>query len=261
MNSSRFFALTLLAVQCLYCHSQVATPVKQTSATKDPLAISVLTSSLAAMGSANVSTTAAVVQATISFPDKSTATLTTKSIGFSQVRHEFAKGSTASTQIVNQGSGQTLINGKTRKLPLWEANRGQQHIPAFSKMADYQNPNVNVTYVGLETINGQKAHHIKLTGLVTATDPTSADIDEAMSTFHIFVDAQTLYVAKIQDFDFSPETPTNRSVVETYFDDYRLTNGVSIPFHAVRYVAGQKYCEINLQSVTLNATVAAADFQ
>lgn len=127
------------------------TPVGQTSvaqmptAKKDPTAVSIVASSLAAMGTGAATSSAAIVEGAVTFSDGSSQTVTTKSIGFDRVRHELSGGKNIVTHVTNQGDGYTLIGSTRRTLPLWDATRGQEHIPAFTRMADYQNAQLSRT--------------------------------------------------------------------------------------------------------------------
>ena len=82
-------------------------------------------------------------------------------------------------------------------------------------MADYLNPNLQAQYVGLENVNGTPAHHLRLSML--PTDGTPVQIEDLTSEFHVWIDQSSLLVVKTRSFDFSPETPQNRSPVDIYF--------------------------------------------
>jgi hypothetical protein len=82
-----------------------------------------------------------------------------------------------------------------------------------------------------------------------------------ISEFHVFIDQASHLVVKSISYQFSPDAIENRSSVETYYDDYRLVQGVLLPYHSIRYVAGQKDSEISLKSITLNVGIPDSDFQ
>jgi hypothetical protein len=111
----------------------------------------------------------------------------------------------------------------------------------------------------LEQINGLPAHHIRLS--MFPTDSTPAQIEDLISEFHVWIDQTSLYVVKTRCFNFSPEAIQNRSPVEVYYSDYRLQDGAQVPFHLIRYVDGRKDSEIVFSTISLNAAVAATDFQ
>ncbi len=70
-------------------------------------------------------------------------------------------------------------------LPLWVTQyHYPEHIPAISQMADFGSANMAVSYVGLETVQGAPAHHIRFT--LVPGDGTPANmrsLDKRISCF------------------------------------------------------------------------------
>ena len=93
------------------------------------------------------------------------------------------------------------------------------------------------------------------------SDETPAEVEDVMSELHVYVDQASLMVIRIRTFDFSPETPVNRTPVDTDFGDYRQQDGALIPFRMTRYVDGQKESVIVLDKISLNASVSDSDFE
>ena len=234
--------------------------IAQQSPPRDPQALVILSQALASMTASSSAVLDTVAEGTVVWADGKAATITIKSKGSDRLRHEINSASERITYVINQGKGYGVHNGKKRELPPWvTAYRRPEHIPSFSRLADFVRPNMKVAYVGLEDIAGRPAHHIRLAAL--PTDDTPAEIEESISEFHVFVDAESMLLVKTLGFDFSPEAIENRSPVETYYSDYRPVAGLLIPHRITRYVAGQKDCEITLTSVLLNVGLADSEFE
>jgi hypothetical protein len=238
--------------------STTSTP--QTTTQRDPVAVSILTKTQATLTASWITVQDALLQGTYTDAAGNTGTITIKCKGSALLRNELLLNGVSYTAISNNGRGQATQDGKTKKLPVWTTQYLRpEGVPAFWRPADFALPTTNVSYIGLEQVNGSSAHHIKLTSL--PTDGTPPDIEAIISEFHVFIDSQTGLVLKTWSYDFSPVIIENRTLVETYFGDYRQINGVAIPFHTVRFVAGQKFSEIVLSSAQVNAGLSDAEFQ
>src|SRR5207249_3003952 len=106
---------------------------------------------------------------------------------------------------------------------------------------------------------GAAAHHLRLSML--PTDSTPPEMEDLMSEIHVWIDQSSSLVLKIRTFDFSPETPQNRTPVDTLFGNYQQVSGAMIPFRLVRYIAGQKDSDIVFTNISLNASNPDSDFE
>ncbi len=227
---------------------------------RDPQALAILTQSQAAMASSLAAIQDALAQGTIAFADGRTGTLTIKSKGSDRLRHEVNVDGRQTVVVTNRGKGHTILGGVRRPLPLWvAAYQRPDHIPALSRLSDFVQPNAKIAYLGLVEVAGRPAHHIRLSA--SPTDGTPAEIEEIISEFHVFVDAQSGLLVKTMGYDFSPEIIENRTPVETYYTDYRSLGGLLIPYHLSRHVRGQKFYEITLTNVALNVGLADTEFE
>jgi hypothetical protein len=162
--------------------------------------------------------------------------------------------------VTNGGNGFVIMQGVRHILPGWTAKyRRPEHLPSLSLIADYQNSNLQLQYVGLENVNGSLAHHLSLSML--PSDGTPSDMEAVISESHVWIDATSSLVVQTRTFDFSPETPENRTPVDTYLGNYRPQGGALIPFHVTSYVSGQQYSDMVLTSINLSATIPDSDFQ
>jgi hypothetical protein len=216
-------------------------------------ALVTVSAALSTMGNPDRIAKHSVAKGTISFADGSKGTLSLESYGPRDIQSSVVVNGETLGLSSSEGRGQSTRNGKTSTLPSWITEyQGPEHIPALSRLSLSGNPNVNTEHVGVETLNGNSVHHVKLTAV--AADETSQKLEEHNSEFHAFIDEKTNLVVKINSYIFSPDTVTNRSLVETYYTDYRTVNGIAVPFHIVRNISGQKDSEIDLNEVTIGET-------
>ena len=227
---------------------------------RDTQALAILAQSYAVMAPQGGGVQDALLAGNIVRADGTTGSMTIKSKGVDRLRHEISLGGRQFVYVLNGGRGYALRGGTRHGLPLWvTAYQRSEHIPPFSRLIDFLRPNMNVVYVGLEDVGGRQAHHIRLSAL--PTDGTPARIEELISEFHVFVDAQSMLVVKTQSFLFSPAAIENRSPVDTYYSEYRSVAGLLVPYRVTRYVSRQRESDITLTSVQLNVGLSDSEFQ
>lgn len=228
---------------------------------RDPQALTVLAQVLAVLAPGGVAAVQdALIQGTYTTDDGTQGTITFKYKGSSLLRHELNLPGAQQALLLRNGEAYSISNGQKTKLPPWTHRyRRSELIAPFSRLADYSLTQTNVVYVGLETLSGRQVHHIRLSSLTT--DDTPAQLQDLISEFHLFVDAQTGLMTKTITYDYSPTVMQNRTAVENYYDNYLPTNGLLVPNHITRYIYGQKFAEITLTSVQTNVGLSDSDFQ
>jgi hypothetical protein len=253
MHRSAVFLFSLLAV---------AFPIQAFAQTvqRDSQAVAVLAQAQAAMGAATAPVADTVAIGNVAYWDGRTGTVRIETKGIGRLRFETTLDGKTNTVVVSAGRGYSLEGATRRKLPVWVTQYLRvEHLPALSRIADYLQPNTKLAYLGVETVSGRAAHHIRISA--APTDNTPADIEDLISEFHVFVDCESLQVLKTITFDFSPEIIENRSQVETYYSDYRDIGGLLVPFRVTRYVSGQLFSETTFTSIATNVGVPDGDFQ
>ena len=227
---------------------------------RDPQAISLLAQSLAVNAGAAGRVQDSVAEGTVAWLDGTTSPIILKTKGQDGLRYEFSSGGVQTVSVFSGGRGHTSRNGDRRNLPPWAtAYLRSMHIPAFSRLGDFARGGMNVIYVGLEDVNGQPAHHIRL--FASPADQTPPEIEEIISDFHLFLDARSLLIVKTLSYDYSPDVIENRTLVETYLEDYRAVGGLAVPHRITRFIYGQEQMRIILTSVRLNVGLPDSEFQ
>lgn len=252
--------LNLMAICICLVGAAVLPAQAQKPVSRDSQALALLIQSLAINGGPASWLQDTVAEGSIAWPDGTVGTIRLKTKGLDRLRSEVTIAGSQTISVTRAGSGNTNKDGQRQDLPPWvTAYQRPIHLPALSRLADIANPQMNVLYVGLEEVNGLPAHHIRL--FASPTDETPAEIEEMISDFHLFLDSQTLLIVKTLSYDFSPEIIENRTLVATYFADFRPVGGLVIPHRIERYIYDEKHLEINLTAVQFNVGLPDSEFQ
>jgi len=85
-------------------------------------------------------------------------------------------------------------------------------------------------------------------------------LDQLISEFHVYLDTKTLRVIKTSNWAFAPDAIENRSLWETYYDNYQTVAGVLVPMHISHFMAGSRLDDWNFTSVFSDVPVADGEF-
>ncbi len=260
------FSFLLTSIVFFSTSALQAGTTAQFTITKDPQALVIVQKALAAMGGS---------QALLAYQDSlATGTLTTyaggnqfkypitlKCKGTQETRVEVLKPEGTNIRILNQGVAAiqrpdgTIRNLLTNNTVAERVN----HIPLLSILADYQNADISVQYLGTAQVSGQTADIVAVSFIPTA-DPTQGPIYASMTQTLFFVDQATGVVDKIQYTDYAENDPSSTQKVEVYFGNYQAVNGISVPFHQTIFTDGNLESDIMLQSVSFNVGLTDAEF-
>jgi hypothetical protein len=125
--------------------------------------------------------------------------------------------------------------------------------PGLSLQAVANDPEVSILYAGQESREGVALHHLRLYRTVANQTPQiTADI-QRLSATDLYLDAAShlpliLAFQTHPDDDFGVEIP-----VEVQFADYRLVNGVRVPFRMQKFLQGTLLLDITLSGATVNS--------
>jgi hypothetical protein len=244
-------SLVLVLPVLLSCLLLAQYPQRLSYPTKDLTALTAATASLTAMGNPATALVPTEATGTITFAGGRKGSVTLKSTGPKDLESTVSVEGDILVFKVSDGQGFTSRNGKRSELPAHIAtSQGPEFLPAFSRLALANSADINLKYVATEELDGHKVHHLRLTNL--GADSKQQALEDASSEFHAFIDLETNLVVKTNTYLLSPDTETNRALVETYYSDYRQVNGVAVPFKISRSIAGQKNSEIAFDQVIVN---------
>jgi hypothetical protein len=257
MQVASFFAvLFLLAAQSSPQQTPTADAAIQVTVTRDPQSLSLLAQCSSSMGASGVIPDIyAEGTITPTNPKSPSASVVLKSKGTDRVRTEISSTSGGQTHVINNGRGFSLISGQRKNLAAHAtAYFRPEHLSAYACSIDVARTNVSVSYVGLENLAAASVHHVIFHA--ASSDP----LDQLISEFHVYLDTKTLRVVKTANWAFAPDAIENRSLWETYYDNYQPVAGVLVPMHISHFVAGSKLDDWNFTSVLSDVRVADGEF-
>jgi hypothetical protein len=119
---------------------------------------------------------------------------------------------------------------------------------------------VSILYTGVETREGVALHHLRLFRTVPGqTAKMTAEIQH-LSTVDLYLDAGS-YLPLVLAFQTHPDNDLNLDIpVEIQFADYRLVNGVKLPFHIQKFLQGTLLLDITLSGAAVNSGLSDSLF-
>lgn len=257
-------ATYLLLLSALTLNAGTATP--QFTISKDPQAISIAQKALAAMGGAQAILNYQDSQATgryTLYADRNPVTfsITIRCKGTQKTRVEIQKPNGATVRIVNQGQGviERPIGTVVHLLMNNTSAERINHIPLFSILGEYQNGNISLQYQGTAQVSSRTAMVVALS-LVPSTDPAQAPAYASMTQTLFYTDQITGLVDKIQFVNHAENDPNSTEKVEIYFTDWRIVNGISVPYRQTTYTDGNLGSDLVLESVEFNLGLLDSEF-
>jgi|SRR5579859_168683 len=248
--------LVLSFVLILSSSPQLSSQQSPTTVTRDPQALSILTQCSSAMGASSTAPDIyAVGTITPSNPQNPSASVVLKSIGTDRVRSEINLPSGQQIYVLNNGRGFSLISRLKKYLPTHSTLYSRpEHLSAFACGIDLTRLNVGVSYVSTETLRASPVHHLVFAA--ASPDP----LQKLISEFHIYLDTKSLRVVKTANWVFAPDAIQNRSLWETYYDNYLSVGGVLFPMHIQHFLAGTQFDDWNFASVRTDVPISQNDF-
>lgn len=185
--------------------------------------------------------------------------------GLSQFRLDANLPEGLRSQVVNSSDG--LVSGSTKDdssvltpIPYHNAvSYGSLTLPVLHLLAALNDPATNILYLGLTSANGQQLHQIRIEPLATEGDPGNLDSRLRSRTFYIDpISFQITRVATTLHPDYDSTVDFSRTVD---FSDYRMINGILVPFSMIETIDGHRAWVIQLSQVALNSGLSDAVFQ
>jgi hypothetical protein len=132
-------------------------------------------------------------------------------------------------------------------------------LPYLRLLAALEDTSVEITYVGLEKVDGKQFHRIRTRRATdVALDPerTIAKVETA----EYLIDSSSSQLIGLQD-NLHPERDDSANHPRSlYYSDFRSVDGVMVPFRLDEYVFGQHTRTILFSSFSTNVGLTDADF-
>jgi hypothetical protein len=235
-------------------------------ATKDPAALAIAQRSMTAMSSmagiAGYRDSVMTGTLTLSGDKSKSFSVVIKSLGTKEVRVELTNAE--GTRVRTLQDGQAFIqypNGKTRKMLMNNTLPERvSHLPIFSLLSETADPTLIIENVGsAKTADGGTADVIALRPIPVA-GMTLRDLDATTTKTLFYIDRSSGLVTKIEYALFAETDPIDSTKVETFLSDFRLIDGVQVPFHQVTYQDGKLIQDLQFDSAKFNVGLAESEF-
>lgn len=230
---------------------------------QDAQAVSVLSSAYQAMGGSNASSiqdTHTAVQATDTDSNGNALPPQSVTIETSSQNINMQNPTAGVVVIVNAGQMQMSIatsSGTTSMPSLSLGNAGVTHLPVFSALADWSNPQVILQYVGLEQIGNVNVHHVKMQRPF-AQNIGLGDYDQPLD---FYIDAQSFLLVRLLYVQRAPSDLSITIPVEADYSNYQQIAGIMVPMNFTYVTNGSDTISQVVSSFAVNQGTQPTDFQ
>ena len=184
-----------------------------------------------------------------------------------------ARGSQQSRVVLHLGGGERQEVRHSQQ-GMWMSPDGQPHamaghncwtdaswfFPALSLQALLADPQITVVYRGDESRGGLTARHLRISRVPPGQSAEMAAWIQRLSTTDVFLDAAS-YLPVAAIFSIHPDNNAGLDIpVEVQFSDYRLLDGVKVPFHVKKLLQGSLMLDLNIASAAVNSGVPESEF-
>jgi hypothetical protein len=226
----------------------------------DPQAVMLANAALAALTGGATIQDVTLTGSVVSGIDSGTATLKAMPVGESRMDLSLSGGTRSELRDEQTGVqlGQWMnpdgTSGYYAPQNCW--TDPSWFFPAFGYLAG--GPNVVLSYIGMETHNGQSVQHIKT--YLYAPSPFGPQTSQYLSVTDFYLDSTTLVPMAIAysvhpDNDASTDLP-----VEIDFESYQTVAGIAVPGHIQRYQQGALMFDITVTGAVFNSGLSLSGF-
>jgi hypothetical protein len=128
-------------------------------------------------------------------------------------------------------------------------------FPALSSLGNVGDPHFVFSYIGEETWNGLSARHLRVYRLRQGMEDA-----QRLSTMDFYLDPSSLLLLGLT-YNTHPDKNMNVNLLsEVLFADYKVVDGVQVPFRIEQLRRGALLMDITVSSVSFNTGVSDASF-
>jgi len=135
---------------------------------------------------------------------------------------------------------------------------GPGWFPLYS-VSNLLSANTSVTYIGVESLNGSPAIHLKSSQTVQTNLPTAtAALLQHLTQIDLYLDTSTLLPVAL-GYSVHPDGNATLDIpVTVAFSDYRTVGSLKIPFHVQQYFSGSLLLDIQFQQASVNSGLSSS---
>lgn len=160
----------------------------------------------------------------------------------------------ADSTFVKSGDRASLTNRSGSKVAGNDSIRqlSPYYFPFFTLLSSYADADVQLTYLGIEDVAGEKAYKVQL---VRQRDP-----DARREPMTVFVSVTTLLPVKLIYARIASDNPNVAIECTRLLSDYRKVGWLWFPFYQEEALGGKPPRVLRFESVQLNVGLSDSDF-
>ncbi len=162
--------------------------------------------------------------------------------------------------VHSRGRAQEQRGGATKEFSLELVSSSQPaNFPLVLLAAILNNPDSGFQYVGIETLSGVQAHHLRVWNTFYS-HPEFQSLAQ-FSPKDLWLDVSSGLFRKAAYSQRAARGAVGPTRVEIFFLEYRIVAGVLYPFRIEKSLNGTPWASITIATVNLNSGLSDADFQ
>jgi hypothetical protein len=268
MDMNRRWALVVLTSLCLLVPVIVA--AQSTSAGRDPEAAAMLASSLRALtkGEPLRDVTLMGTARRIAGSDDETGQVTAKAMATGETRVDY--------QYPSGRHSDSRITSATGAVESWSGPDGSKHgvvphnvaplsswfFPAALLQAWEQGTDVTARYAGRENRGGRDVAHVTITRQVPALHHPKVMLSllQKAASVDLYLDPATNLPVAVAYNTHSDKNLAQDIPVEIRFSDYRMIEGVQVPYQIQKYLNHARVLDVQISSASINSGLTPSSF-
>lgn len=188
--------------------------------------------------------------------------VTIHTLGGNHFRMEAELSQGRSTWIVSDGVGSKKNGEKVSPISRENAiNLCNLTYPVGHAATGLADPATDVSFIRIETREGRSVYRLRLRGKLGLV----GDGSPVVVVKDLIVDPLSFDIIGVEDDPYPTYQPGERSSNtmprQIEFGDFRLVNGVRVPFSITTKLEGQQTLTIQLRQVTFNNNLSISDFR
>jgi hypothetical protein len=190
--------------------------------------------------------------------DRTTRNLSVYAKGSAVGRLENGSSTDRQIMIFNNGKAWAGPDNKLQPLNQLSAQRRVTLIPFLDLIDALDSPGIQITDLGVENVNGSPAHRISVR--TQDADAAKRLLRRPLEEYvEFFIDVRTLLIVRSQRMRITEENLDLQVPSILDFSDYRLVNGVALPYRIVNTIgtsaAGLYQSTTVWNTVTINSGI------
>jgi hypothetical protein len=195
--------------------------------------------------------------------ESGTVVLTATATGSSKLALSFASGNRNEVRS-NSSNGPTGSwsgpDGASRPISYHNLMTDSGLFPAFALATLLVSQNTVATYIGQETRNGSSVIHLSAQQQLPNQTAKVATLLQHLSQMNIYLDSTTSLPVSLA-YNIHPDNDAGLDIpIEIVFSDYRIVNGIHVPFHIQKFINNSLALDLQFQNVTTNSGLSASSF-